>query len=655
MKKLVRASCLIIVLLLPSIVFAGYTSCGTNCYHADTATYTDVQAALDAANNASGGTVQIPDGNVTYTTRAGWFDTAIRHDLKIVGTWNGTSGTTITDGTSDEQVFWFRVDGTTKFELCNLKLISKTGTNTNSTLNIHGTSPNVLVHDMYFDMTGINGGRMVLLGNPNDASPTYGVISRCTFYNPAGVGQGISVEGDSAGTSGIWESGTTYGSAAALYIEGNTFNFTKGPGDGAFDAYDGAKIVFRYNTVIGTQVGWHGNDSAGSAHSAEVYNNAFTSAASSINFIGNLRGGTALIHNNTTDSSYATGMTLALYRTCEAMGRDGKICQGAGTYDGNEVLRGGAGGYPCYQQPGTSGTTGTDLSPIFAWNNKKNGTTDITFSNNANFLNPACGETYAQSDYVQINRDYCEHDNTTACGSFSSFAYTPYTCPHPLAGTGSCNPTVAGTAEYIISVSGGSDGGDPPLTVTKSGTGMGTVSSSPSGINCGSTCLVGYNIGTAVTLTASPSGGSTFTGWGGACTGTGVCVVTMDAAKSVTATFTVLAVPASPSNLSINAITSSQITLSWTDNSSNESGFTIERCKGAGCSNFAQIASVAANVNIYSDSGLPAGTNYSYRVRAYNSAANSGYSNTESASTISVSFLPWHPVISRQLHFIWGK
>jgi hypothetical protein len=77
------------------------------------------------------------------------------------------------------------------------------------------------------------------------------------------------------------------------------------------------------------------------------------------------------------------------------------------------------------------------------------------------------------------------------------------------------------------------------LTLTKAGTGNGTVSSSPTGINCGSTCSSNYDYNTSVTLTAAPSAGSTFTGWsGGGCSGTGSCVVTMDAAKSVTATFT---------------------------------------------------------------------------------------------------------------------
>lgn len=80
------------------------------------------------------------------------------------------------------------------------------------------------------------------------------------------------------------------------------------------------------------------------------------------------------------------------------------------------------------------------------------------------------------------------------------------------------------------------------LSINKGGTGTGTVTSSPAGINCGSDCSEAYNAGTAVTLTASPATDSTFTGWSGSgCTGTGTCTVTMDAAKAVTATFTLKA------------------------------------------------------------------------------------------------------------------
>ena len=75
------------------------------------------------------------------------------------------------------------------------------------------------------------------------------------------------------------------------------------------------------------------------------------------------------------------------------------------------------------------------------------------------------------------------------------------------------------------------------LTVTKSGVGSGAVTSNPTGINCGGTCNANFTGGAVVILTAQPVADSTFGGWGGACSGTGGCQVTMDAAKNVTATF----------------------------------------------------------------------------------------------------------------------
>jgi hypothetical protein len=74
------------------------------------------------------------------------------------------------------------------------------------------------------------------------------------------------------------------------------------------------------------------------------------------------------------------------------------------------------------------------------------------------------------------------------------------------------------------------------LTVTKTGTGAGTVTGT--GINCGADCTESLPSGSVVTLSATPAAGSTFTSWGGACSGTGTCMVTMSAARSVTASFT---------------------------------------------------------------------------------------------------------------------
>ena len=80
------------------------------------------------------------------------------------------------------------------------------------------------------------------------------------------------------------------------------------------------------------------------------------------------------------------------------------------------------------------------------------------------------------------------------------------------------------------------------LTVVKAGGGSGSVTSTPAGIECGATCTTIFDSGTAVALTAMPATGSLFAGWSGACGGTGSCEVTMNAARSVTATF----IPAIP-------------------------------------------------------------------------------------------------------------
>ena len=75
------------------------------------------------------------------------------------------------------------------------------------------------------------------------------------------------------------------------------------------------------------------------------------------------------------------------------------------------------------------------------------------------------------------------------------------------------------------------------LSVSKTGSSNGTITSNPAGINCGADCGESYSSGSQITLSASPDNNSRFDGWSGACNGAGTCVLTMDGDKSVSAIF----------------------------------------------------------------------------------------------------------------------
>lgn len=90
----------------------------------------------------------------------------------------------------------------------------------------------------------------------------------------------------------------------------------------------------------------------------------------------------------------------------------------------------------------------------------------------------------------------------------------------------SCIPVVDASGEQTVA-----------LDVSTSGTGQGTVTSDPGGIDCGSSCSANFPVGETVTLTATPAPDSLFDGWGGDCSGGGACTLTMDQARTVTAFF----------------------------------------------------------------------------------------------------------------------
>ncbi len=94
--------------------------------------------------------------------------------------------------------------------------------------------------------------------------------------------------------------------------------------------------------------------------------------------------------------------------------------------------------------------------------------------------------------------------------------------------------------------------------------------------------------------------------------------------------------PTAPSNLDAVNVSGNQNDMTWSDNSTNEDGFKVERSLNNQFGPFSQIATTSADAVSHNDAGLTADQTYYYRVRAFNSGGNSGYSNTDYAITATV-------------------
>ena len=95
-----------------------------------------------------------------------------------------------------------------------------------------------------------------------------------------------------------------------------------------------------------------------------------------------------------------------------------------------------------------------------------------------------------------------------------------------------------------------------------------------------------------------------------------------------------LLTPTAPSGLTATAISDTTIVIEWTDNSDNEDGFKIEQCQGSGCTDFVVAGYVSSGATNATATNLAKNKTYTYRVRAYNTAGNSDYSNTAWATTL---------------------
>lgn len=195
------------------------------------------------------------------------------------------------------------------------------------------------------------------------------------------------------------------------------------------------------------------------------------------------------------------------------------------------------------------------------------------------------------------------------------------------------------------------------LSVGRQGTGSGTVSSSPAGISCGSTCSASFAANTQVTLTAQAAAGSTFAGWSGACSGTSSsCNVTLSSASNVTATFNLASstrlislsksgsgtgtVSSSPSGLSCgsscssamgNFATSTAVTLSAQADSGSTFAGWGGACSGTGSCTVAAGTSSSSVSAVFNTTGVVGGS-----VTLMNQTGLAGATNNSASYSVQV-------------------
>jgi hypothetical protein len=153
---------------------------------------------------------------------------------------------------------------------------------------------------------------------------------------------------------------------------------------------------------------------------------------------------------------------------------------------------------------------------------------------------------------------------------------------------------------------------------------------------------------------APPAIGTTYYYWVSAHNGAGESAKTA-ASQNATGGVTTLNVPAAPTSLTATATSTTQIDLAWTDNATNETGYTVERRSPAGSGSYSTVTTLSAGATSYSNTGLTESTQYEYRVYATNAAGNSANSNAASKFTIPATptGLTATAVSSSQINLAW--
>jgi hypothetical protein len=410
-KKLILAAlCLGFIVPLTALLAEEAEPAAPRVIEAASCSQKDVQQAIDSAGD--GDTVLLPEGEAVWKPPNDLTPSVIIKEKAITLQGAGVGRTVITDGspTAWRSLALAIQGGGKPARVTGITFRKGTDARGANAINVSGCNGWRVDH-CRFDYNGV-GGALISYGD------SFGLIDNCTIER-AYTAVNIRGRGDES-----WMMPLALGTADAVYIEDCTF-IDVGP-DGPTDGYDGARYVFRHNTVRQTDatkpiggIGHHGFDSGGlrSTFSCEVYGNTFSGNGW---LFGRSRGGTGVIFDNTVTGQ--VGFYLLVYyrssdkdeirRLCSGWG---PMCDGSNPLDGNEEPN----GYPGRDQPGRSTDAGRTtpqlLEPVYEWNNTLN-------AEDADLQVQDLGGR--SLEHIKEGRDF--FNDTVRPG------YKPHAYPHPL-------------------------------------------------------------------------------------------------------------------------------------------------------------------------------------------------------------------------------
>jgi len=390
-----------------------------NTISAASCSQSDVQAAINSAS--TGDTVLVPAGNCTWTTQTA-YTPSVSVTKAVILKGAGIDQTVIRDGTNiDERPLEINSGArVTGFTFTGMKRLPERGV-AEPALGASGTNWRIDHNKFYPNVGPTEPGRGVSVDGA-------GVIDHNVFIDTK---QGAEIFYGTGGGDASWSTPPLLGTGKAVFMEDNTYTYSD-PLDGAYDAYDGARYVFRFNNVSGTCVGHHGLDSGGfrSTHSWEIYNNQFDNPNSPIWIVFGSRGGSGVVFNNTVTGAYNSFGLLENYRSDDSYATGWGTCNGTNPIDGNTQPTAQYYGYPCRDQNGR--TTNQELSPVYQWGNVYKG------GGGSFWVKGYDDSSHRAAEYhILKDRDY--YENVPKPG------YVPYVYPHPLvqldAGTPTASPS----------------------------------------------------------------------------------------------------------------------------------------------------------------------------------------------------------------------